>query len=424
VRLRTGRGRERGEQAAAPATASPHPAPSPAPPSPGHTDDLDRQALLHPSLTRVVVAIRDLALHQEVLDFVARDGRVDVAGAATDVVQLERAMRQGTIDAVICCGHLAAQIDDPGRLASGDGDHAPQVHLVSPELTVADLRRAIQLGAAGAFRWPEERNALGRQLHRRRASAPRPGARRGLIVAVHGARGGAGTTFIACQLAVALSARGLSTVLMDAALAFSDVTAALGVPADQPVRTISDLLPVVDEISTEHLAKVLYPHPAGFGVLLGPIVPSTIGAAEGTLARSALSSLRSAHDVVVVHTPRSLDTAAHESLQLADVTLLVTTLDLFSLYGAKRAVQRLAASSPTHLDVVVSNTVRAPVGVGDLARVIGMTPIARVRFDAAVPRAQQRGELLRPRSGRAARDVDRLAETVHARAAAGAGQVG
>jgi hypothetical protein len=109
---------------------------------------------------------------------------------------------------------------------------------------------------------------------------------------------------------------------------------------------------------------------------------------------------------------------------LADVTLLVTTLDLFSLYGAKRAVQRLVASTPTHLDVVVSNTVRAPVGVGDFVRVIGMTPIARVRFDAAVPRAQQRGELLRPRSSRAARDVDRLAETVHARAAAGAGQVG
>src|SRR5262245_37564665 len=88
LRLRAGRGRGRGERVAAPATAGPHPASSPAPPSPDST-------LLHPSLARVVVAIRDLPLHQEVLDFAVRDGRIDVVASTTDVEPLTEVLRGG-----------------------------------------------------------------------------------------------------------------------------------------------------------------------------------------------------------------------------------------------------------------------------------------------------------------------------------------
>ena len=188
------------------------------------------------------------------------------------------------------------------------------------------------------------------------------------------------------------------------------------------MRTISELLPVVDEISEEHLAKVLYPHPAGFRALLGPLTPMPVGDAESALLGSAVSSLRAAHEIVVVHTPRCLDGAALEVLRVADATLLVTTLDLFSLYGAKRAVERLAGSESTRLDIVVNHAMRGPAAIGDLERVMGRAPLARIRHDAAVPRAQQRGELLRPRSGRAARDVDHLAELILANVPAPAGQ--
>ena len=46
--------------------------------------------------------------------------------------------------------------------------------------------------------------------------------------------------------------------------------------------------------------------------------------------------------MVVVHTPRSTDAATLAALDAADAVLLVTTLDLFSLYGGKRALQRMA----------------------------------------------------------------------------------
>jgi pilus assembly protein CpaE len=357
-----------------------------------------------------VVAIRDLPLHQEVLDFVVRDGRIDVVDTTTDKPQLELALRRGSVDAVICCAELASTIDDAARSPSGSSDRPARLYVVAHELTVPVLRKAIELGAVGAFRWPEERQALGDQLHRRRLSASRPGGNPGTVVAVHGARGGAGTTFVACQLAAALSARGISTVLVDAALALPDVTAALGVSSGREVRTISDLVPVVDEVSMEHLEKVLYRHPAGFAALLGPFDASTVGATPGALVRAAISSLRAFHGAVVVHTPRCLDDAALEALQLADAVLLVTSLDLFSLYGAKRVIHRVGSVRSGALHVVVNKAVRSSVGVGDLERVLGVAPVARVRFDAAVPRAQQRGELLPPRSGRAARDVEHVAD--------------
>jgi Flp pilus assembly CpaE family ATPase len=90
----------------------------------------------------------------------------------------------------------------------------------------------------------------------------------------------------------------------------------------------------------------------------------------------------------------------------------VTTLDLFSLYGGKRALQRMGRPDSPRTRVVVNKAARASIRVSDVERVLGIPPVATVRLDPAVPRAQERGEVLAPRSGRAARDVERLARFV------------
>src|SRR5207302_695262 len=89
-------------------------------------------------------------------------------------------------------------------------------------------------------------------------------------VAVLGSRGGAGTTFLATQLAASFATRGIATAIADLDVVCSDLTAALGIPADQPVRTVADLLPVADELTAEHLEQVLFRHAAGFSALLAP----------------------------------------------------------------------------------------------------------------------------------------------------------
>jgi Flp pilus assembly CpaE family ATPase len=392
---------------AAPETAGPHPAPSPAPPSPDTTP-----ALLHPSLSRVVVAIRDLPLHQEVLDFAVRDGRIDVVASMADVEPLTETLRGGAVDAVVCCPEIAGALADHGMTGASRRDvERARFCVVGPELTVPMLRRAIALGAEGAFRWPEERQALVERVRRRRHDGRSVGSTAGSVIAVHGARGGAGATFVACQLAASVAASGVPTALVDGGLTFSDVTAALGIPGNEAPRTVVDLIPVLDELSPEHLSKVMHAHTAGFSALLGPATDAPEGAAPG-LIRAAIATLRESFRIVVVHTPRSTDTATLAALDAADGVLLVTTLDLFSLYGGKRALQRIAGPDPRRARIVVNKATRGNIRMSDVERVLGVAPIASIRLDPAVPRAQERGELLGPRSGRAARDVERLASLI------------
>ena len=92
---------------------------------------------------------------------------------------------------------------------------------------------------------------------------PDVGDKRATVVAVHGARGGVGATFVATHLAQAFACRGLDCVLIDGDLTYGDVSAAIGVPLDD-VHTIADLLPLVNELSGAHSTTPRGRTPAGF----------------------------------------------------------------------------------------------------------------------------------------------------------------
>src|SRR5207302_1230501 len=75
---------------------------------------------------------------------------------------------------------------------------------VATEESVRTLRVAVDAGARGFFVWPEERAALAAAATRT-ALPSNPAGRRGNVVAVYGARGGVGTTFVATHLAAAFA---------------------------------------------------------------------------------------------------------------------------------------------------------------------------------------------------------------------------
>jgi len=383
-------------------------------PSPAPVDgETSLATLLHPSLTRVLVAVRDLALHQEVLDFLGRDGRVDVAAATTAPGELPTLVERAGVDAIVCCADLARAAARPSNHDGRDERPAPDVHLVAGELTVPVLRLAVDVGARGAYRWPEEREELADRIRARSDRRLGTGRGGGSLIAVVPARGGAGGTFVSTQLAASFASRTASTVLVDGALSFSDLMPALGLPAEPRPATIADLRPVARELNAQHLAQVLRRHEAGFDALLAPVDSEAVDGDGPRLVRSVIRVLVTEFDVVVVHLARGLDEAGLAAAALADVCLLVTTLDLFSLYGAKRLVDRLAGPGGEEANpsvrVVVNRAARGELSDDDVQRVLGIGPMARIRVDPAVPKTQAHGELLTPRSTRAARDVDGLA---------------
>jgi pilus assembly protein CpaE len=199
-------------------------------------------------------------------------------------------------------------------------------------------------------------------------------------------------------------------VVVDMDDGFADLTVALGVPLEDRPRTVSDLVPVADELSPEHVEDALYRHSAGFFALLAPLEPGEVSAVPPGLYAGAVALLAGSFDVVILHVPRTIEEVARVAVMLADDVLLVANQDLFSLFGARRTVAALGlGQGGKSCRLIVNKVAKHEVTSADLARVLGMTPLAGIRFDPAVKRAQDRGELMTVRSRRAGRDLRRLA---------------
>ncbi len=368
----------------------------------------------------VAVAIADLALHQEVLDLLERDPRVRVLGSAPDAERVDRLLAAEAPDVLVLCPETlrAGRRADAGWTRDGE----PGVLVIAEEMTVPVLRDAIDAGASGVFGWPEERADLVASivhLSAARAAAERP---RGTVVAVLGARGGVGATFVATHLAAVFADRGLSAALADLDEDFADLTAALGV-GDRPTRTVEDLLPVAEELSPEHVEQALVEHERGFRVLLAPHAARPEAPRLAAVVRASTALLALANEVVVLHLPRSLGEVTAASVRIADRVVVVSSLDLFSLHRARRVVDALGLADPPERCLLALNrSSRSVLRPADVEDLLGMRPALTIRVDGAVPRMQDRGELL-PRTARgAARDIRRLAELLvpHAMERAGA----
>jgi pilus assembly protein CpaE len=289
--------------------------------------------------------------------------------------------------------------------------------VVAEEMTVPVLREAIDARAAGVFAWPGERaelvDAIAAASHARATHS----TQRGHVIAVCGARGGAGSTFVATNLAAVFSGRGLNVALVDLDMGYADVTVALGVGPEQDRRTLADLVAVTDELSPDHIEDALYRHARGFSALLAPADPSGSAPTPG-LCSAAVALLAGSNDVVVLHLPRSFDAVAKRGAQIGDQVVMVTTLELFSLYCARRGVITLGLDTdPDRCRLLVNRLGGQDLAKKDVDRVVGVRPFAEIRFDPAVRRSQGRGELLPARSRRAGKDLRRVADLLMGRPA-------
>jgi len=353
----------------------------------------------------VVVGIRDLGFHQEVLDWIERDPRIDVVGAAADPERFVQFRGQGPPDLYVVCPQLAHELRHPAARRQ-----LSPVLLVAQEMTVPVLREALELGAVAVFAWPEERGELADAIAGALVERVDDRSQRGRVVAVMGARGGAGTTFLSSNLASTFAGRGIKCAVVDLDASFADLTVALGAGAEERTRTIADLVPVMHELSPEHLEDALYRHPAGFDALLAPAEPDADETFPLGLYSASIALLAGSFEVVLLHVPRTIDAAARLAIDLADEVLLVVTLDLFSLFGARRLMAALGLRErAAGCRVIVNRLARQEVTLSDVERVLDVSASGVVRFDPLVRRTQAKGQLLSPKSRRAGKDLRALA---------------
>ena len=191
-------------------------------------------------VARVVLAMEQHDVAEEVMHFLDRSGHARVVATAADDRQLREAMRQLEPDAVI---------GQPSLLA--DVVRTRPFLAVDTRESVGSLRAAIRAGADGFFVWPADREALSIAAAATRAG-PAALDRRASVVAVHAARGGAGATFVATHLARAFARRGNACILIDGDPSTGDIGPAVGAP-DEDVHTLADLVPLAAELTPAHL---------------------------------------------------------------------------------------------------------------------------------------------------------------------------
>lgn len=158
---------------------------------------------------------------------------------------------------------------------------------------------------------------------------------RGRMIVVAGGKGGVGTTTVAVQLAVMAreGGRGRRVCLIDLDLQAGDVRSLLDLTHR---RSITDLVGVASELSSRQLDDALSSHESGLRVLLPPVEGEFAEDVDAVSARQILGGIRSRFDVVVVDVGSVMTEAGSVAVELADLTIVVTTPDVPSMRGTNR----------------------------------------------------------------------------------------
>jgi pilus assembly protein CpaE len=161
--------------------------------------------------------------------------------------------------------------------------------------------------------------------------------RGGKILSVFSNKGGNGTTTIAANLADALvRLTGKKVAVVDLVLSHGDVTMFFNVNSSY---SILDLAKNAEKADYDFLHTLLVKHASGVYVLADPPTIEDGEQISAAQVRDALSTLRSMFDYIVIDTPHQFDERTLTALEMSDIVLLVSLLNLPSLKNTQKCLE-------------------------------------------------------------------------------------
>ncbi len=284
---------------------------------------------------RIFLVSSDPELTQRLLDALMAQPDFQIVGQTTDLDGAIQQAKATAPDIILVSERLEGEEERLRQLAV----QAPfaSVIAVCPREDTLSAQRALLAGARAFVLEPfdnEELYTVIREVHEveqaRRAQleqsattseAETPASSRGEVLALLSAKGGAGRSTIAANLALLLHREtGKEVVLVDAQRTLGDLDTMLNLV---PTSTLADLGKSTAQLDSAYLRSVLLKHANGIHVLLAPqqLDESNIPDQEG-FAR-VLELVREMFDYVVVDTGALTDPYTPVVLQYADHILLV-----------------------------------------------------------------------------------------------------
>jgi pilus assembly protein CpaE len=230
-----------------------------------------------------------------------------------------------------------------------------------PELLV----RCMRAGAREFLTLPLDHQIVAEALVR--AAARRPEARPenkagGKMLAFMGAKGGAGATTLACNLAVALAQEpDQKTLLIDLDLPLGDAALNLGIVAEY--STIN-ALEAANRLDANFLSKLLVKHSSGVSVLAAPGRFVPYQAANEDIDK-LLAVARQGFDNVVVDVGSRLDLMGSTLFKEAFTVYLVTQAGIPELRNSNRLICQFFNHNAPKLEIVLNRYEKRSLGFSE-----------------------------------------------------------
>ncbi|MBI5393678.1 MAG: response regulator [Verrucomicrobia bacterium] len=270
---------------------------------------------------------------------------------------------------VVLTGHEDLELETK-ILSAGAQDYLVKSHL-DPRVLGKTLRCAVQ-----------------------RQRVQQPQAKEGRIIGFIGAKGGAGTTTVAVNVAHVLSRQGKNIIAAELRPYFGTFSIELG---QEPAQDLGGLLGLSSSmISAQELRKRLVHSPSGLRVLFSPQRIVDFKEIEAEQADAILQGLSHMADYTIVDLPPQPTAACIAALKDCHYIVLVVAREPVSVQSAKRFLEHLKKSGVTVSQlaaVIVSHApIDAPMELRHITTQLGCAILGAVPpATEALSRAQRAG---------------------------------
>ena len=278
--------------------------------------------------------------------------------------------------------------------------------LVVEELSTAILQQAMRSGISDVIvlahaqeQLAEAISRAGEQLAAVPASpaAPMttetPDRKPGHVISVFSAKGGAGKSVVAANLAILLARRSDKPVaLLDADLQFGDTAVMMKL---SPQHTVVDAVNSISRLDVPLLKSLLVRHePSGVLVLPAPTEPAFADQVGAQDMLKIIDLLREFCGYVVVDTPAHFNDVVLSVLEGSDDIVLVAGMDIPNIKNVKIGLQtlRLLGIPMGKLKLVLNRAnSKVKLDIGEVERTLQMKADALIPSDIIVPRSVNKG---------------------------------
>ncbi|WP_448417849.1 septum site-determining protein Ssd [Mycolicibacter minnesotensis] len=279
---------------------------------------------------------------------------------------------------------VAVMLDEAAAARCGPAALPRRAHVVvltGAEPTAAGWRAGVAVGAQRVLALPAEANELVAELAEA-AESVRGANRRGDVIAVIGARGGAGASL----LATALAQRAAEALLIDLDSWGGGIDLLAGTENVAGLRWC-DLPPRGGRLTWPALRAAL-PRRREVSVLSGARRGEAAHEVEAGAVDAVLDAGRRGGVTVVADLPRALTDAVETALSGADLVVVVSPCDVRSCAAGAAIAPRLRSVNP-NIGLVVRGPAPGGLRSAEVADIVGLPLVAAVR---AEPRLAERLE--------------------------------